>query len=167
MNDEPIPEYLHRWPGLFEWRDGIIVDAPPKDVEVARAYPRFPDKGPLTDAARLTLMTRKSQYTVGEPVRIIHVFEAVEPGRTMYIMGPKKIFGEYVDDVLQTEPPPDDVLAPRTYNGLTLPSPAVDYNFEITSYTFHEPGVHRFQWRLAAIESNILTITVESAPEET
>jgi hypothetical protein len=51
-------------------------------------------------------------------------------------------------------------LEPATYNGLTVPSPAVDYNYEITSYRFDAVGEHRIQWRLGALRSNVLTIEV-------
>ena len=45
-----------------------------------------------------------------------------------------------------------------------MPSPAVDYNFEISTYTFHEPGIYRIQWRLGQLVSNTLEVIVESLP---
>jgi hypothetical protein len=158
--DPSVPTHLRNWPGLYEWRDGAVVEAPPEDVATARGYPRFEDKGPLLAGLRLTVMSRRQRYRRGEEVRIIHVVEAVEPGRVLYVMGPKPVYGEYVDDVLRTPAPPDDVLEPAIYNGPTLTGPAVDYNYDITAYRFDEAGEHRIQWRLGALRSNILAIVI-------
>lgn len=160
MSDEEIPKHLQHWPGLFVRYNDTIVAAPPEDVTVAKSYPRSPDKGPLINGARLTILTRQGNYEIGEPIRIIHVFEAVEPGRTVYVMGPKTVFGEYVNEILKTLPAPDDVLAPHDYEGMTIQSPAADYNYEITSYTFRAPGTYQIQWRLGELESNVLNVIV-------
>jgi hypothetical protein len=160
MSSPSIPQHLRHWGGLFERRGNRIVDAPPEDVAVARSYPLFPDKGSIISGIRLTLMVRRRQYRIGEEVRVVHVVEMVEPGREVYVMGPKPVYGEYVDEVLVTPPPPDDVLEPSTYNGLVLPSPAVDYNYDITAYRFADAGEHRIQWRLGAVRSNIVRIEV-------
>jgi hypothetical protein len=160
MDEPKIPNHLRHWPGLFEWRDGRVVEAPPEDVDVARDYPQFSDKGPIVSGMRLTVMSRRLQYSAAEEARIVHVVEVVEPGRKVYIMGPKPVYGEYVDDVLVTAPPPDDLWEPATYNGPILPSPAVDYNYEIKAYRFDQAGAHRIQWRLGTLRSNVLTIEV-------
>ncbi len=166
MNDQTIPEHLRRWPGLFEWRDDKIVDASPADVALARGYPHFRDKGPISGGRRLTVLTEKLNRHVSDEVRIIHVVEYTEPGHQAYVMGPKAVFGEYVNDELRTEPPPEgDPLVPLIYNGPVLPSPAVDYNWEITSYTFQAAEIYRIQWRLGVLESNVLVIQVEPAPQ--
>ena len=160
MSEPPLPNHLQRWPGLFEWRDGIVVPAPPEDAEVARNYPRVSDKGPLVSGARLTLMARRHQYRAGEEIRVLHVVDVVEPGRQLYVMGPKPIYGEYVDDTLVTPLPPDDMWEPATYNGPILPTPAVDYNYAITSYRFDRVGTHRIQWRVGDLHSNVLSVEV-------
>jgi hypothetical protein len=160
MGEQTIPDHLRHWPGLFEWQDGVIVEAPTADIDVARNYPRFPDKGPVVSGVRLTVMSRKLQYHVGDEVRIIHVVEVVEPGRQLYVMGPKPVCGEYVDNVLVTAVPPDDVWEPDTYNGPVLPSPAADYNYVITAYRFDQIGTHTIQWRVGTLGSNVLTIEV-------
>ena len=77
------------------------------------------------------------------------------------VMGPKGIFGEYVDGRLATygaEAPPED------YNGRVLESPEVDHNYESSIYTL-PPGKHTIQWRFKTLsgtylESNVLTIEV-------
>jgi hypothetical protein len=158
MSEQEIADYLRRWPGLFERRDGVVVDAPPEDVDVARSYPRFPDKGPQVSGMRLTVMSRRLTYLAGEEVRVVHAVEFVEPGRNVYVMGPKPVYGEYVDDVLATTPPPEDVWEPSTYNGPILSSPAVDYNYDITVYRFDQVGKHHIQWRIGTIQSNVLTL---------
>ncbi len=159
---EGVPEHLRHWPGLYVREGDRIVEAPPDDAAVARAYPRWPDKGPITNGVRLTLMTKQPTYRVGEEVRVIHVVEATEPGRELYIMGPKPIYGEYVDGHLtaQLPPPNQDPLIPVIYDGPTLPGPAVDYNYDITSYRFDAPGRHEIVWRLDGLRSNVLRLDV-------
>jgi hypothetical protein len=159
---EQGPEYLQHWPGLYVREGNQVVEAPAEDSSLARGYPRWPAKGPVQGGRRLTIMTRKTSYQPGEAVRVIHVVEFTEPGHDAYIMGPKPVYGEYVDDQLATPPPPEgDPLVPLDYDGATLPSPAVDYNYEITSYTFDQPGMHQIFWRLDTLQSNVLTLTVE------
>lgn len=160
-----LPEYLKRWGGLFVREGDRIVDAPAPDIAVARDYPHFSDKGPVLGGRRITVLTQTLSHMAGEEVRVIHVVEYTEPGHQAYVVGPKTVFGEYVNDELMTDPVPEgDPLVPLTYNGLTLASPAVDYNFEITSYIFQVPGIYRIQWRLGVLHSNELAVTVESAP---
>lgn len=162
MSEQAIPEHLRHWPGLFEWRDGALIQASAADVAVARSYPPYADKGGLVNGKRLTVMSSSLLYRVAEEVRVIHVVEVVEPGQELYVMGPKTVYGEQVDDVLATPQPPDDVWAPDTYNGPTLPSPAVDYNYEITAYRFDRAGRHTIQWCIGNLRSNKLAIQVEA-----
>ena len=76
-------------------------------------------------------------------------------------MGPKRPPGEYVDGTLATGAPEiPDYPWVATYDGVTLPSPAIDYNYEITSYRFDAPGTHAIQWRLGKLASNVITIRV-------
>jgi hypothetical protein len=160
-----LPEHLQRWPGLWVREGDRIADAPARDAAVARSYPRYRDKGPVAGGKRITILTEDETHLVGDEVRVVHVVEFVEPGHQAYVMGPKPVFGEFIDDELVTEPvPAGDPLVPAEYNGVTLPSPAVDYNFEITTYTFHEPGIYWIQWRLGQLVSNTLEVIVESLP---
>jgi hypothetical protein len=71
-------------------------------------------------------------------------------------MGPKAIYGEYVDGQLVTpaQPPPE------IYDGLVVDSPDVDYNYDITSYRFSRPGHHQIYWQLGDLRSNTLDIEV-------
>jgi hypothetical protein len=144
-------------------REHEVVDV----EEVGRAYEAWPDKGALVDGKRLTLLAEPTTTRPGEEVRVLHVFERTEPGDWLYVMGPKTPYGEYVDGRLATEAPPadDDPLAPADYDGLTLPSPDIDTNFEVTVYSFDEPGRHEIVWDLGKLRSNTLTIDVLE-PEE-
>lgn len=162
MSPNNLPEYLARWPGLYVRQGDGIVDAPAEDIAVAQRYPGTREKGPLVDGTRLTLLTQKPTYRVNESIHVIHVVEVAEPGRHVYVMGPKAIYGEYVDDQLTTElpPPESDPLAPSMYSGRVQLSPAVDYNYDITVYTFSEPGTHTLQWRMGALQSNTLLIDI-------
>jgi hypothetical protein len=112
---------------------------------------------------RLTLLTAKTAYAAGEPVRVFHVCESVAPDRPLYVMGPKHVCGEYVDGRLATEPPPEaNPLAPRSYDGRVVDGPGVDANYDVTEYRFDTPGRHTIEWRLGAHVSNLVTVEVES-----
>jgi hypothetical protein len=157
-----LPEHLKRWPGLYVRDGNRIVEASHRDIAVARSYARFQDKGAIVNGRRITILTENTTHRIADEARIIHVIEFAEPGYQAYIMGPKPIFGEYINDELVTEPiPTGDPLVPTEYSGVTLPSPAVDYNFGITSYMFHVPGIYRIQWKLGFLESNTLVVTIE------
>jgi hypothetical protein len=151
-----VPDYLKEPPQLFARSGTSIVPAPPGDHAVAATYARSPVRGPLHDGARITILTERTKYKVGEEVRVIHVLEAPEPGRTLYVMGPKPIYSEYVDGVERTPPPP----GPQPYDGRVLQSPGVDWNYEVTTYTFTTPGPHRIQWRADGRESNVIELEV-------
>jgi hypothetical protein len=76
-------------------------------------------------------------------------------------MGPKRPAGEYVDGKLVTGAPEiPEYPWVATYDGAVLPSPAIDYNFEVTSYRFDAPGTHVIEWRLGKIASNAISVRV-------
>lgn len=149
-------------PGLYIRRGGELVEAPEEDMAVARAYTGWPDKGRVIDGVRLTIMTARRAYRVGEEARVIHVMEATLPGRKVYIMGPKEVSGEYVDGRPQGAAAAEqsDPFTPLEYDGRVLDSPATDFNFEITTHSFARPGVHQVSWRPGKWESNTLEIEV-------
>ncbi len=161
-NTNDIPDYLKRWPGLYVREGNRIIKAPSDDQSVAQHYLWWSDKGRVITGKRLTIMTRKTCYHVNEEIRIVHVFEATESGTTVYVMGPKPILGEYVDGKTDTELPSEceDPLKSSIYDGRTLQSPAVDYNFDITTYVFAEPGKHEIYWKLGPLMSNVLTLEI-------
>ncbi len=134
------PEFF---PGLFVRKGDEIVAAPAEDVAVAKLYASFRHKGEVVNGRRVTIMTAKTHYAVGEEVRVIHVLEVVEPGQGVYVMGPKAVVDEYVDG---RRVGPDEERV-KVINGRVVQSPAVDYNWEITSYSFDELGVHTILWR--------------------
>jgi len=160
--EEPLPAYLQHFPGLFVRKGSEIVDAPAADVEVAKSYPRSKEKGPIIDGHRITLLAKKRTYRVGEEVRVLHVHEISIDGEQIYPMGPKAIRGEYVNGKLVTPSVVADAdpFIPEVYDGAVLPSPAVDYNWEITSYRFSAPGTRAIQWKLGKYASNILTVEI-------
>ena len=154
-----------RRPQLFVRRGAEIVEAPREDVQVAEGYLAWPRKGALVDAKRLTLLTKQTAYRPGEEIRVVHVVETTSPGYALYVAGPKAVYGEYLDGELATTLPvnPDDPLVPLDYDGITLPGPGVDYNYDVTTYTLAKPGTHTICWRLGALESNTLEISVAGA----
>jgi hypothetical protein len=82
--------------------------------------------------------------------------EVVEPGHEVFVMGPKTICGEYVDGQLATP-----AAAPaQGYDGPVLDSPEVDYNYDITSYRFAQPGIHQIYWKIGDLRSNTLNLEV-------
>jgi hypothetical protein len=161
-----VPIHLRRWPGLYVREGDRIVAASEEDAAVARSYPQWPDKGLILNGQRLSIMTERHRYQVNEEIRVIHVFEVLDSGYQIYVMGPKPVYGEYVDERLATDLPsdPDAALRPPRYDGVTLPSPAVDYNFDITTYKFADPGIHEIYWKLGALKSNTLLLEIGGVP---
>jgi len=157
--------HLDRRPQLFARRGKSIVAAPQEDVDVAGRYRDCTDKGPVIDGRRLTILARKRAYQRGEQIRVVHVVETTRPGDVLYVAGPKPVHGEYVDGGLKTPLPAADAdpLVPLDYDGPTIASPAVDYNYDVTTYVFAKPGVHEISWRLGDLASNTLTIEVTDA----
>jgi len=155
-----------RRPQLFVRRGAEIVEAPREDVEVAEGYLAWPTKGELIDGKRLTLLTKKTACRPGEEIRVVHVVETTTPGYALYVAGPKAVHGEYVDGGLATtlSPNPDDPLVPLDYDGITLPGPGIDYNYDVTTYVLTKPGRHTIRWKLGALESNTLEISIVGAP---
>jgi hypothetical protein len=131
------------------------------DIALAQRYDAWPDKGEVVDGRRLTIMTERRKYTSDDPVRVIHVTEVVEPGMDVYIMGPKIVYGEEFNDQLVTSviPPDEDPFVPNNYDGVTLPSPAIDSNYLVTVY-LPPSGTHSICWRLGRIASNTLQIQI-------
>ena len=155
------PAYQLRWGGLSVRDRDQLVEASAADAAVVQGYASWRDKGNEIDHTRVTVMTSKSDYAVGESIHVVHVFDLSVPGRSAFIMGPKPAVSEYLDDKLATTAP----QAPHypwvgEYDGATLLSPAIDYNFDITSYRFDAPGTHTIQWRPGNLVSNTLTIHV-------
>jgi hypothetical protein len=157
-----LPEHLKRWSGLFVRNGDRVIEALPNDITVAKNYPYFQEKGPINDGKRITILSENATIQTGAELRIIHVVEFTEPGHRAYIGGPKSVYGEFINDKLMTERvPTGDPLVPTEYSGVTLPSPAVDYNYDITSYAFNVPGIYHIQWRLGLLNSNTLVVTVK------
>lgn len=162
-----VPAYLVRLESsgdLYARLDGGIVPAPEGDQTVLRGYPRWADKGAvaLPSGERLTILTAKKVYAVGEEVRVVHVHEATKPGVELYVMGPKAIYGEYVDGKLAS---PAAAAPPGAYDGRVLQSPGADHNYEVSVHRL-PAGTHTIEWRFATLSgptvlrSNVLTIEV-------
>jgi hypothetical protein len=162
-----VPKYLQDKPSELYVRDGDkLVKAPQEDVVVARAYSEFSDKGEIHDGQRITIMTARTQYRIGEEIRVIHVLEAPVAGHKIYVMGPKMIQEEYVDGQLASAPSSGFY----SYDGLVIDSPGVDFNYEISIYKFTKPGTHLIQWKGGGhpiqgnldLTSNVLHIDVKN-----
>lgn len=151
-----IPEYLKRPPELSARSGSSIVRAPAEDQAVAASYATSPVRGPISGGKQITILTARPTYQVGEEVRVIHVLEAPQPGHSIYVMGPKAIHGEYVDGVERTP----KRAGPAVYDGAVVQSPGVDFNYEVTTYTFDTPGPHRIQWRDGGLASNVLELEI-------
>jgi hypothetical protein len=151
-----------RLPQLFVREGNRVVEAPEEDRIVAAGYAEWEPKGSAVAGRRVTVMTAGSTYAVDDEVRVIHVMEALEPDVAIYVVGPKEVVGESVDGELRTTAavPGVDPLEPTTYDGPVLAGPGVDFNWEITSYRFGEPGRHVIVWEPGELRSNELTIDV-------
>jgi hypothetical protein len=149
-------------PQLFTREDGRVVPASPADIAVAERYAGWSDKGPISGGRRLTLMASSTHYRVGAEVRVIHVLEATDSGVPLYVMGPKPVYNEFVDGQLATRALPRDAdpFSPDSYDGRVLTGPGLDFNWDITTYGFDQPGPHRIEWRLGDVHSNTLTVTI-------
>ncbi len=150
--------------GLLERKGDEIVNAPPDDFALAMTYHAFNDKGVLVRGQRVTILAKKAQYTVGEAIRVLHVLEAVAPDIKVYNMGPKTIYDEYVDGKLATVKGPGS----ERYRGSVVDRPIADFNYEITTYTFSNPGIHTIQWKggghpiqgSLGLESNVFKLEI-------
>lgn len=156
-----LPPHLVRWPGLYVRQEQRIVEAPAEDQVVAKGYPSWPNKGAISRGMRITLLTKKTRYALGEEIHVIHVFEAPGSGIDVYVMGPKFVYGEAVDGT-PVSGPPELKTYPwlGVYDGAVLKSPAVDYNYDITTYRFSEPGTHVISWQLGPLRSNSITVEI-------
>ncbi len=143
----------------MQWRvSGEPVAVPQEDIEVAMRYAEFASKGEVVAQKRRTIMTRKARYAPGEQVRVIHVFEVLAKGIEMEAMGPKPVFGEYLDQEQVTPSAPGAGL----YDGPLVVSPAVDFFFDVTTYRFEREGVHSLYWQPDAVRSNTLHLVIEA-----
>ncbi|MCB9760770.1 MAG: hypothetical protein H6739_13090 [Alphaproteobacteria bacterium] len=159
-----MPDHLRNFRRLYVREGERVLVAPEADQAVARGYPIWEPKGAWRDGRRITILTEKARYAVGEEVRVIHVAESVRKGDTLWVAGPKEVRGEIVDGVLVTPPYPEGNNFPFSllciYDGLVVDAPGVDYGFEITSRRFGEPGVHTIVWRAGVLESNTIMVIV-------
>ncbi|MFC5742015.1 hypothetical protein [Dyella tabacisoli] len=163
-NGSMLPPDFSGLPRLYVRVGSEIREAPPDDQDLARSYPGWPDKGVISDGRRLTILTARQRVGLNEEVRVIHVAEAIDPGVVLYTMGPKAISGESVDGILTTAPrmKDDDPLRPAgLYDGPVVAGPAIDYGYDVTTYTFDATGLHRIVWQLGELVSNELLIWVE------
>jgi hypothetical protein len=151
-----IQGHSERWPGLYMRQGGKIVEALPEDVDVAKGYSIASGKGTVAGGRRITIMCNKTSYRVGEEVRVIHVLEVIEPGQDIFVMGPKPVWGEFVDGRPMTADSNDE----QGYDGRVLKSPGVDYNYDITTYRFDTPGRHEIYWQMGELRSNTLELEI-------
>lgn len=163
----PCPDAFQKnWGGyqVYSKQHGRFIDAPEADQKLLRNYPYWIDKGSAIDGTRLTITVDKQDYKTGEAIRIGHIVEETEKGRTLYIMGPKTITGEFVNDSLRTpavgQTTDDYPWLGMVYDGAILPSPGYDHNFEITEYRFDQPGTYHIQWKPGKFASNVITVNV-------
>jgi hypothetical protein len=148
--------------GLYDRIDGEIVDASEADVALANTYWTYDHKGPLKNGKRLTLLSHSSEVKAGTEVRILHFYEVVDTESELYIMGPKTVYGEYINGEQQgPKAPVEEYPWMVVYDGAVLDGPEVDYNFEISKYTFEQPGEYRIQWKIEGLESNVVVVTVK------
>jgi hypothetical protein len=151
---------LARIPEIYERRGDDIVLAPDDDQAVAQRYRSSPH-GEVHGALRMTILTARTSYHVGEVVRVLHAVEAVDASAEAWVMGPKPVFGEHVDGVDRGQPP-EIAGYPWVgeYDGAVVRGPAGDFNFNITTYTFDRPGRHTIEWRLGELRSNTIVLDV-------
>ena len=148
---------------LFERSGDKIIAASAAVLALARTYREFKYKGEVVNGVRKTIMTRKRSYKIGEPVRVIHVFESVQYGPAMSTMGPEPICSEFVDG---RHVEYKSCSGSRSIGWGYTRNPTVNFNFDISTFRFDEPGIHTIRWKShgfedARAESNLIKIYVE------
>jgi hypothetical protein len=143
----------------------MSVEVIPNDADVALAdrYHQWADHGAVVGGRRVSICCAEADYRVGDEIRIVHAMEVIEPGHDVFVMGPKEVFDEYVDDVACGRAggiEGIDPFSPAEYDGRVAQSPAVDTNFMTTVHTFSDPGDHEFSWRPGSLRSNVVRIHV-------
>ena len=138
-----------------------LVHADTQTEDLIKSYFTRKDKGKWLDGRRLTIFSDLPTISIGDTVQIFHIYEDCNPKADLYVMGPKRIRGLWVDgkcidDGDMNTPYPDVDF----YQGMTIQCPGWDYNFEITKLTFSEPGQHEIVWKTAGLISNICRIEV-------
>lgn len=127
-------------------------------------YAAFKPKGAVKAGIRVTILTGKTSYKVGESVEIIHVLEVIEPG--LYIGGefPKQVYDEYVDGKLVSKKEPSVSMGGlknvKRITGIIRKGPTTDYDYVSTTYTFDKPGTHTIQWKPDGRISNLITLRI-------
>ena len=147
----------------------VVATEPDWNLEdVLALYADWVDRGELYHGRRVTIMTTDTACRTNETLRVDHVLEAVRPGHDLYVMGPKPLFSEYVNGILQGAGPTAheaaDPFAPVEYDGRVLAGPGIDANFAPTFYRFPRPGRYEICWQPGAWRSNTLVIVVADPP---
>ena len=81
----------------------------------------------------------------------------------MNLMGPEPICSEYVDGKLVDNKYCD---GSRSVTGSIITHPVTNFNFDITTYRFNEPGEHTIRWKFrmhgdTGLQSNLIDIHIE------
>ena len=149
--------------GLFYYSEnGEIKEASQEDREVLFKYYGYESKGELNEGVRVTILTNKTKYRVNEEIKVIHVYESLATGHELFINGPKRIYDELVNGKLVTKTSSiKEYPWIGLYDGITIPSPNLDYGFDITNYKFSEKGLYVIQWNPGIYKSNKLEILIE------
>ncbi|MGL4597201.1 MAG: hypothetical protein ACRCYO_06725 [Bacteroidia bacterium] len=161
-----VPPYLQDFWGGYQVLDKTtdrFVNVSAEIQNWLKSYPFWIDKGPIKNQRRLTITCQKTIFKTNEAIRVAHYIEELDSGQTLYVMGPKKITNEFVNDSLHTSVSLDSNTPwlEMEYNGEVVDSPGLDYNFEITEYRFSKAGTYTIYWKPGVYCSNGLIIYVE------
>lgn len=153
----------HPFRGLyFIDKNGEITEADSAEVNLVLYYNPQSNTKKFVNEERVTILSKKTNYAVNEPVKIVHLFESSSANNELYINGPKQIYDEYVNSSLKTETAASNSYPWTTiYDGEVIQAPGIDYAFDITEYQFNEPGTYLIQWKPVGLESNLLKIIVK------
>lgn len=134
------------------------------DKELARSlYEDLAHKSEENAERILAILTAQKVVAVDEPVRVFHLIEFMKKGAEIFIMGPKDIYGEFVNGHLASPKVPEGQMYPwmMLYDGPVLEGPGLDENFKVSVYRFSQPGRYEINWQFEEQRSNTLTITVK------
>lgn len=137
---------------------GSSSEASPSHLALEKTYRAVENKGKVMYGMRSTILTHKRRYKVGEPVMVFHVLESVRDGVEMPLGGPKPICSEYIDGILA-----DNKKCRGSYSvsEQVVRHPIVNFNFDMSTYCFSEPGEHTISWKPWLGESNLITLNIE------
>jgi len=121
----------------------MLHEVPAEDLALAKTYHALQLKGPLVAGQRITIMTHNTLFRMGEPLRVLHILEAVESGKDVHLMGRRGLRRVCRWETGNVKGPGKD-----PYRGVVVDRPIADFNYEITPTALPSRVCIRFNGRV-------------------